>query len=88
MVLARPRTQEARRCRRAFRAAKVLVELLDPQAGDGPGDHELLDLLGALEDIEALIARSVWYRKMPLTCTYSGRPSYRMHPIPARFVQL
>jgi len=47
-------------------------ELLDAEAGDGPGDDELLDLLGALEDVEALIARSVWYRKKPLTCTYSG----------------
>ena len=63
-------------------------ELLDAEAGDGPGDDELLDLLGALEDVEALIARSVWYRKMPLTCTYSGRASDRMHPVPARFVQL
>jgi hypothetical protein len=25
---------------------------------------------------------------MPLTCTYSGRPSDRTHPTPGRFVQL
>src|SRR6188508_2498566 len=28
--------------------------LLDPQAGDGSGDDELLDLLGALEDVEGM----------------------------------
>jgi hypothetical protein len=28
--------------------------LLDAQAGDGPGDHQLLDLLGALEDVEGV----------------------------------
>ena len=30
-------------------SAKVIP--LDAQAGDGPGDHELLDLLGAFEDV-------------------------------------
>jgi hypothetical protein len=30
---------------------KSLVALLDPQSQDRPGDHELLDLLGALEDV-------------------------------------
>jgi hypothetical protein len=29
--------------------------LLDPQAADRPGDHELLDLLGALEDVVGLL---------------------------------
>ena len=29
--------------------------LLDAQAGDGPADHELLDLLGALEDVEGVL---------------------------------
>ncbi len=28
-----------------------LVCLLDPQARDGPADHELLDLFGAFEDV-------------------------------------
>jgi hypothetical protein len=32
----------------------VLVGLLDPEAGDGPADDELLDLLGAFEDVEDL----------------------------------
>ena len=30
------------------------IGLLDAQAGDRPGDHQLLDLLGALEDVEDL----------------------------------
>ena len=32
-----------------------LVELLDPHPRDGPTDHQLLDLLGALKYVEALI---------------------------------
>ena len=31
------------------------LDLLDPQAGDGPADHELLDLFGAFEDVVGLI---------------------------------
>jgi hypothetical protein len=34
---------------------KSLVALLDPQSQDRPGDHELLDLLGALEDVVGLL---------------------------------
>ena len=30
------------------------LRLLDAQAGDRPTDHELLDLLGALEDVEGV----------------------------------
>jgi len=30
-------------------------ELLDAQARNGPADHELLDLLGAFEDVVGLI---------------------------------
>ena len=30
-------------------------QLLDAQAADRPGDHELLDLLGALEDVVGLL---------------------------------
>ena len=37
---------------------RPLWRLLDAQAGDGPGDHELLDLLGALEDVEGLASAS------------------------------
>lgn len=51
-------------------------ELLDPQARDGPGDDELLDLFGALEDVEDPPGVSASYRLMPLTCTLSGaRPA-------------
>ncbi len=32
-----------------------LVELLDAHARDGPTDHQLLDLLRAFENVEALI---------------------------------
>jgi hypothetical protein len=46
----------------------VLVELLDAQAGDRPGDHELLDLLGALEDVEGLPDQFAEYRIVALTC--------------------
>jgi hypothetical protein len=34
----------------AAETAKPLVRSLDAEARDGPGDHQLLDLLGALED--------------------------------------
>src|SRR4051794_31304751 len=51
------RTSGLRRDLDASPRARVSAEagpLLDPQAGDGPGDHQLLDLLGALEDVEDL----------------------------------
>ena len=37
-----------------LRLQKCRSGLLDAEAGDGPGDDELLDLLGALEDVEDL----------------------------------
>src|SRR4051794_26078643 len=43
-----------RRLRRRCGDRFGLVELLHAEAGDGPGDDELLDLLGALEDVEDL----------------------------------
>ena len=47
-------------------------ELLDAEAGDGPGDHELLDLLGAFEDVEGLPDQSAECRIVPLTCGFSA----------------
>ena len=44
--------------RRAEPLGRVRVELLDAQAADRPGDHELLDLLGALEDVVGLLKAS------------------------------
>mgnify|MGYP003402910404 CR=1 FL=1 len=44
--------------RRAEPLGRVPVELLDAQAADRPGDHELLDLLGALEDVVGLLKAS------------------------------
>src|SRR5687768_9331577 len=49
-----PGMEEARRRWRASRTTDVLVGLLDAEAGDGPGDDELLDLLGAFEDVHDL----------------------------------
>ncbi|MGZ4785866.1 MAG: hypothetical protein ACXV5S_09345 [Acidimicrobiales bacterium] len=50
----------------------MLVGLLDSQAGDGPGDHELLDLLGALEDVEGLLEQSAECQIVSLTCGFSA----------------
>jgi len=48
------------------------VELLDPQPGDGPGDHELLDLLGALENVEGLPDVFGVCQIVALTCCFSN----------------
>src|SRR5690606_19925797 len=52
--------------------------LLDAQAGDGPADHELLDLLGALEDVEDLrrTARDACKQAVP-----GGREVPRSTPV-------
>src|SRR5690349_2786106 len=43
--------EEARRLQRASKLTNKQAGLLDAQAGDRSADHELLDLLGAFEDV-------------------------------------
>jgi hypothetical protein len=45
---------------RMIRARKRGSGLLDTQAADRPGDDELLDLLGALEDVVGLLMAFAW----------------------------
>ena len=47
-----------------------MTRLLDSQTADRPRDHELLDLLGALEDVVDLPEWSIQYHADSLTCGY------------------
>ena len=65
----------------------VAGQLLDPQATDGPGDDQLLDLLGAFEDVEGLFESGL-YQSVPLTCGFSAGPCRSVQPEPPCSVQL
>lgn len=45
-------------------------ELLDAAAGDGPGDDQLLDLLGAVEDVE------IWHRSACEAINHAHHPGH------------
>jgi hypothetical protein len=47
---------------RVYASPSLPRELLDAHPRDRPGDHELLDLLGALEDVVGLTSGSVQVR--------------------------
>jgi len=53
------------------------ARLLDPQTGDGPADHELLDLFGALEDVVGPAEGSTGCLSVRPSAVFSTFPSIR-----------
>jgi len=55
--------------------------LLDPHTRDGPGDHQLLDLFGAFEDVVGPAERSTGCWRVGLSVVFSAFPSIRERPV-------
>ncbi len=62
--------------------------LLDPHPRDRPGNHELLDLFGALEYVVGHFVVSMAWRAVPLSWVFSPRrytPRPRIRPYSRAF---
>ena len=70
---------------RCYRRCEIpFVSLLDPHARDGPADDQLLDLLGAFEDVVGPAEGSTWCCWVVLSVVFSTFPSIRERSVTAR----
>ncbi len=65
-------------------ATKAQVKLLDTHPRDGPGDHQLLDLFGAFEDVVGPTEESSGCRWVRLSVVFPAFRSSRERPVLSR----
>jgi len=59
-------------------------DLLDAHPGDSPGDHQLLDLFGAFEDVVGPAEGSTPCRRVGWSVVFSASPSIRERLVSSR----